>query len=291
MKLLLSTVVLSLLFPLACFAPSKEIVQLQRDMALLQDQVRTMQRAFDEKMAALTVLVEQTLDRVNKANTAVAVLESTVRDRLREQEKTLVAPVAGVSSKVDQMSDEFRFVREAIADMNSRVGKLQAQVVDLGNAVKIMQAPPPPPGESSVPAPSGVSAQALFSNAQRDQLGGNLDLALQQYQDYLRYFGNTDLAPVAQYSVGEIHYNKGDFDAALKAFDLVLERYPENQKTPDAMYMKGMALLKAGQRTAAAQEFRELLKRYPSGSLANRATAELKRLGYSATPPSSKKRR
>ena len=39
-------------FPTAAFAASKEIVELQRDLALLQEQVRTLQRAQDEKFSA-----------------------------------------------------------------------------------------------------------------------------------------------------------------------------------------------------------------------------------------------
>lgn len=278
-----------LLLPLAAHGQRKELVELQRDLALLQDQVRTMQRTLDEKMAALTVLIEQTLDRVNKANTAVAVLESGVRDRLQAQEKSLTEPVATIGTKVDQMADELRHVRESIADTNSRMGRLQAQVLDVGNAIKIMQAPPLPPGAASSAPPPGVSAEGLLNNARRDQLGGNLDLALQQYEDFLRYFGGTDLAPAAQYSIGEIQYNRGDYAAALAAFDQVLERYPDNPRTADAMYMKGMALLKSGQRTAAAQEFREMVRRFPSSPLASKANAELKSLGYSTTPGRKKK--
>jgi TolA-binding protein len=196
-------------------------------------------------------------------------------------------PVANLGTRVDQMAEEFRYVKESVTDMTARMGKLQTQIVDLGNAVKIMQAPPPPPGAET--PPPGLSAETLLNNARRDRLGGNLDLALQEYEDYLRYFGNTDLAPEVQYNIGEIYYNKGDLDSALKAFDMVLEKYPDNNKTEDALYMKGMTLLKSGQRTAAAQEFREQLKRFPSGQLAAKAKAELKKLGYSA--PTTRKRR
>ena len=45
----------------------------------------------------------------------------------------------------------------------------------------------------------------------RDRSGGNLDLALQGFQEYLRYYGNTDLAPNAQFYIGQIHYDKNEF--------------------------------------------------------------------------------
>ena len=62
---LLLTALSMALAPFA-FGASKEIQELQRDVALLQDQVRTLQRAQDEKFAAMQALVQQTLESVNR---------------------------------------------------------------------------------------------------------------------------------------------------------------------------------------------------------------------------------
>src|ERR1039458_8735753 len=61
-----------LICPSLTFAASKEIVELQRDLALLQEQVRSMQRSQDEKFSAIQVLVQQALDSANKTSTSVA---------------------------------------------------------------------------------------------------------------------------------------------------------------------------------------------------------------------------
>ena len=57
---------------------------MQRDIAQLQDQVRTLQSGFDQKMAALQTLVQQALDAGNKANTSVSVLNASVTQTLRQ---------------------------------------------------------------------------------------------------------------------------------------------------------------------------------------------------------------
>jgi TolA-binding protein len=276
--------------PLLCFGQRKEYVELQRDVALLQDQVRTLQRTVDEKMATLTVLVQQALDNINKLNTTVAVLDAGVRDRLKEQASSLVAPVAGIGAKVDTMASEFQNVKTSIEDMNSRLGKVQQQLVDLNNTVKVIQAPPaPPPTSAGGPAtsagpPSGLSAEALYANALRDKDGGNYDVALQEFSDYLKFFGTTEMAPNAQFYVGEICYRRGDLTSALTAFDAVLEKYSQNNKTLDAMYMKGQTLVKLGERNKGADEFRELIRTSPNSELAARAKAEMKKLGLTVTP-------
>ena len=48
--------------PALSFAASKEITELQRDVALLQQQLRDLQRSQDEKLSALLELTRQAVD-------------------------------------------------------------------------------------------------------------------------------------------------------------------------------------------------------------------------------------
>jgi len=269
--------------------PSKEIVQLQRDVALLDDRVRSLQRSIDEGMGALRALAQRTLDRVNAGNTANAVLQTTFKERLGQQEKSLLAPVASLGAKFDQMSSEFQAVRESISDLTARLKRLDQQIADLDNAVRVIKAPPPPPPavESQGGPPPGVSAQSLYQSATNDKLSGKLDLALQEFTDYLRYFGDTDLAASSQFYIGEIYYRKRDLLSALEAFDRVLEQYPKSDKAPDALYMKAMTLVKQGRRTRAVQELNKLIRDYPYSDLVSKAKAEVTRL---KTPKAVSKR-
>jgi TolA-binding protein len=279
------------LLPVVCPAVSKEMAELMRDVNLLQQQLTDLQQSQDEKLTRLTVLVQQTFDAASKANTAVAVLENNIRGSIQSQEKNVVAPVVGVGTKVDNMSSDVQALRGSMEEISSRLGKLQLQLTDLTKAVQAMQAPaPPPPAQSAQPGgaggPSGPPANLppaslLYDNARRDRMGGKLDLALQQFQDYLRYYTNTDLAPNAQFYIGDIHFAQGDFESALKDFDAVLEHYSDNSKTPDALFMKGKTLVRMGRPTQGAQEFRERIKRYPNHDLALQARAQLKSLGLS----------
>jgi len=289
-----------LLFPGLTFAASKEIVELQRDVALLQEQVRTLQRSQDEKLSAIQVLIQQALDAANKANTSVALLQNNLQQSTKEQQSKVGTAVVDMGAKIDALSTDFTALRESVTDIASQVGKLQQQMVDIGNAVRTIQAPAPAPpaepGAASVTGDTGpggtssvppVSASTLYANAMRDRSGGKPDLALQEFSDYLKYFGNTDLAPNAQYYIAEIHLGQNKLDDALQEFDMVLEKYPDNNKTPDALYQKGVTLKRMGKRTQGKQEFCELIKRFPANDLATRAKAQVKELGLtcgSATP-------
>ncbi|HUS07099.1 MAG TPA: tetratricopeptide repeat protein [Bryobacteraceae bacterium] len=291
MKLIRTSLFLSLLMPGAAF-PQKTgdvLKELQRDVAQQQDDIRRL----DKSITTLTEMVRQILERVDNTNKGLAVLENGMRDRLSEQSKNLVGPVAGLNSKVDQMTTEFQSVRVSMDDLTSRMKKLESQVTDVGNTLNVMKAPPaaPPPqgGGAATPSgpaaaaapPAGMSAKQVYDSAMRDRTGGNLDLALQGFTTYLQYYGTTDLAPNAQFYIGQILYDKNDFPGALQAFDAVLERFQENNKTPDAMYMKGMALLKSGQRTEAAKEFLNVIQKFPNSEVAPKARSQRRALGLS----------
>lgn len=272
------------------FAANKEMVQLQRDVAIMQDQIRTLQRTLDEKLAALTVLAQQTQDNSSKANSSVSGLQDVVSRGISSQ----LGPVMNVGTKVDSMGDEVRSLKDSLVELDSKLQRLDGKVTDLGNQFRIMQSPPAAPGAPGAPnasidapgnatPPSGMTAAKAYADAYRDKEAGNLDLALKEFQDYLQYYGNTERAPNAQYYVGEIYYQRSDMENAIKSFDLVLERFPENSKTPDAHYMKGMALLKSSQRNRAVQEFRALTEKYPRTDLARKAQAQLRALGLSTS--------
>ena len=277
--------------PNLTFAASKEIQELQRDVAQLQDQMNQLTRAQTDAFAGLKVLVQQALDASNKANTNLAVLENNIRQTLQSQEKGVAGPVANLSAKMDSMTNDVGVLRDSVSDISSRLNKLQQQIVDLGNAVRTMQAPAAPPPGAGAPGPGAAAgappmpATELWANANRDRLGGKFPLALQEYSDYVKYYGETDDAPAAQYYIGSIRFAQGNFDQAVTDFDQVLERYSDSPRTPDALYMKGLALVKLGQRTKGAQEFRELVKRFPGTEQSTKACSQLKGLGFSCGAP------
>jgi TolA-binding protein len=266
-----------LLSPLS-FGQNRQMVELQRDVADLQDKVHKLDSTFNEKMGSLNTLVQQCVDSIAKLNTSIAVLDSSLRDR----EAKLSEPLTATGAKVDQLSSEFQAVRVSVDDLSSRLGKLERTLVDLGNTMKVIASPPPPPGPApSAGPPQGLSADTLYANAMRDKDGGNSDMALQEFSDYLKYYRDTDTAPNAQYYIGEISYNRKDYETALKSFDAVLEQFPEgkNTKMLDAMFMKGRTLVLMGDKAGAVAEFRAVVKRAPTSELATKAKAQLATLG------------
>jgi tol-pal system protein YbgF len=274
-----------LLIPSLVLGANKDIVELQRDLATLQDQVRTLQSSFDQKQAANAVLLQQILDAANSAKSAVAVLDARINDKLEKQAVSVGQPIAVTSAKVDQMGNDFAGMKDTLADVVSRMSKLEQRLVELNNTIRTIQAPPPPTptGPTAGNGAPPIPPDTLYESAYRDKMGGKPDMALKGFNDYVQLYGDTDKAPSAQFWIGQIFFEQRDFPNAIKAFDQVLERWPANNKTPEAMLKKGQALVLMDKRTDGATEFRQVLTKFPRSDSAPKACSELKALGYNCS--------
>jgi tol-pal system protein YbgF len=117
----------------------------------------------------------------------------------------------------------------------------------------------------------------------RDITSGKYDLARQEFQDYLKYYSDTDLASNAQFYLGEIAYSQRSYEQAVTEYDRVLTNYPKSFKLAPARLKKGMALIELGQKNGGIRELREVVKRYPGTEEERRARAKLKELGVGVT--------
>src|SRR3954452_22589458 len=285
---------LTLLCSSYSFAVNKDLIALQRALEMRMD---GMQASFDKQLGVLT----ESLRTVQTDTRHNAELIASMQESLSGAVTRSLTPVTGLSTRVDAMSEDTKALRDALADLAARLERMDAKMTDLKNQLQIMQSPPPAPTATAIPGqpgasnipPMGMSAEKTYNDARRDQQTGNLDLAAQEYQQYLTYFPTTELAASAQYYLGEISYTRNDYKAPADAFDAFFEPYPSKPKTPDAKYLKGMALAKDGQRTKAVQELRSLIQTNPNSEQARKATQALndKRLFPSPSSAASHRNR
>ncbi len=286
-------------------AASKDIQELQRDIATLQELIKNLQKSQDQfqqsqndKLTELRVLVQQAINSASSADKAVNVIQSSVQQSMRDQEGKIQAPVAQVNSRLSSMGDDLKSVQQAVSDLTALVNKIQTQLTDANNALKVLQAPPAAP-----PAPAGgtgaggaappgdqppMSATDLFIRADGDRRANNNELALQEFASYVKYYPDTPQAAAAQFYIGYIRFLQGDWENAAAQLDLVAEKYPEDTtRAPQALYYEGLSLLKLNRKTDAAQPFRDVVKKYPNSSNAQPACEQLTNLTYKCPTPAS----
>jgi len=258
------------------------MIQLQQDVTRLIDTTNNIQNSLEQKNAVLKTLLEQSLDSVNKLNTGMGALSQTVQQ-----------VQAGTGARMDSMGTQLQAMVDNMDELKSRVGKLGQQMTDAQNTLQSVDAklgggPGTLPGTGAAPAgaqnpPAAAAAPApsadvLYASARRDFETGKYDLSRQEFQDYLKYYADTDLAGNAQFYLGEISYAQGDYSQAVTAYDRVLTNYPKSFKVAPARLKKGMALLEMGQQASAIRELREVVRRNPGTDEARRANAKLHEL-------------
>ncbi len=289
----------SIIGPRPAEAVAREIIDMQRDITTLLQGQKDMTTQMTTDHTVLKTLLEQASDNVGKLNASMGSVQKSVQD-----------VQANSGARLDTMSTQVQGLSDNLEEIKSRLGKLNQQLVDLQSAVQNIDAkisgnaptsttptssttpmsstvPPSPTGAVSSPAPASPaslaapapSADMLYSNGLRDITSGKYDLARQEFQDYLKYYNDTDLASNAQFYLGEIAYSQKQYQDAVSEYDKVLTNYPKSFKLAPAQLKKGMALIELGQKTAGVRELREVVRRYPGTEEERRARAKLKELG------------
>lgn len=288
----------SLVGPRPAEAVAREIIELQRDVTTLLQGQKDLSTQMTQDHTVLRTLVQQSADNVNGLNTTMGTLQKSVQD-----------VQANSGARLDTMSTQLQGLSDNLEEIKSRIGKLNQQLVDVQSAVQSIDAkvnggsaapagtapangttapPPSGPGGAAPSASAAPSADTLYSNGLRDITSGKYDLARSEFQDYLKYYGDTDLASNAQFYLGEIAYSQKQYQDAATEYDKVLTNYPKSFKLAPALLKKGMALIELGQKTAGIRNLRDVVKRYPGTEEERRARAKLKELGAAVTPVRSR---
>jgi len=290
----------SLIGPRPAQAVAREIIELQRDVTTLLQGQKDLSTQLTQDHTVMRTLLEQSNDTVGKLNGTMSGLQKSVQD-----------VQANSGARLDTMSTQVQGLSDNLEEIKSRLGKLNQQLVDLQNTVQSLDAkisggstpagavPTASPGAAAVqpaavaaPSAGGAmasaggpppSADTLYSNGLRDITSGKYDLARSEFEDYLKYYGDTDLASNAQFYLGEIAYTQKQYSQSVSEYDKVLTNYPKSFKLAPARLKKGMALLELGQKTQGIKELREVVKRYPGTEEERRARAKLKELGVAAS--------
>jgi TolA-binding protein len=240
-------------------AADRSILELQRDMALLQDQMRSIEQRMTAIQTMLQQIAQQTSENSTKSDARIDKLQITVEETIKSEVSKVAVPIAVASAKLDSVSSETSSLRDISGETARQLTSMRSQLDEINTALKALPvAPPPPSGDQPSVQPSKV-----FTDATRD-MNGKPEFALQEFADFVRMFPSDPLIPRAQFNIGQINFSQRAFDRAAEAFDSVVTRFPDDPSVPDAMYMKGLACVKGGHKAAAIEAFNMLVAKYPS---------------------------
>jgi TolA-binding protein len=226
--------------------PNREMLELQREMAQLDQKIGAVQQALEARLTAMAAQINANSDALQKFLAQVA----------QDQDRKLVPAIAQQGTRLDQFGGTLSTMQQALADLTASVNHLQTQVVDVGNAVKVISSP--------AAAPPKPPAADLLHAAQADRLGNKNDLAVQEYSEFLTLYPDAPEADLAQFELGLTHRATDDHEAAIRDFDTLAAKYAESKKLPEALYLKSKSLLSLKRAAAARAACADLRKKFPT---------------------------
>jgi tol-pal system protein YbgF len=196
-----------------------------------------------------------------------------------------------------ELDRRFQALQDQLAQIAALVGQNQRMLANLRGGRSAVSADTGggsgQPATTAAPAgagagtPTGASADSgaatggaamLYETAMQQYRRGAFGTARSGLEAFLSRYPDHELAPDAQYYVGETFAQQDDPEKALDAYARVLQLYPNSRRAPAALYKSGLLELKRGNVQDARTYFSRVVRGYPDSDEAGLARNQLAKL-------------
>jgi len=242
--------------------------------------------------------IEVLRQRVDQIEQRLAATEGTLKsqglvDLLRdiEQLKQDIAALRGQQEVLTyELEQAQKRQRDLYLDLDGRLRKLEAAAGGGGAAASPPAADAgaagpgaPGPGSPGAPARAPASVTDIGSeqrayDAALDQFkSGSYAAAIASFQQFVRAYPKSPLAPSAMYWAGNAQYAQRDFRGSIATQRQLIATYPDSQKVPDALLNIASCQTELKESAAARRTLEDLVVRFPSSEAAAKARQRLGR--------------
>lgn len=157
-------------------------------------------------------------------------------------------------------------------DLDSRLRKFETQAAaPAPEAATGTSAAPAQPAAD--PARESVDYEAALGHFK----AGRYKEAATAFAAFVQKYPDSQLAPNAQYWLGNAWYAQHDCKKAIEAQSVVTTKYPDSAKAPDAWLAMATCQQEMGNPTGAKRSLESLIAKYPSAPAAETARQRLKK--------------
>jgi tol-pal system protein YbgF len=202
-------------------------------------------------------------------------------DEVRRENRQLRGEIENLGHEIEQLK---RKQRDIYLDIDQRLSASPS-----GGGAAPAAVSPSAPSAGTGAGPPAVASRAPAGSIDRAQVEAEYQAAYdllspqqKRYQEAARAFAafldrhpQDELAPNAQYWLGEAHYVSQNNAEAQAAFEVVVDRYPASTKAPGALFKIGRLQQAAGRGDAARASYERILRDYPDSPAAGLARQRL----------------
>ena len=217
--------------------------------------------------------LEQRLERIESKDAALV-------DMFRDVE-LIKADIARLRGQYEVLTYELEQAqkrqKDLYLDLDSRLRKIEggpgaALAPDSGataaNAAAAPGAGAPRPGDTA-------SEQRVYDSALDQFKSGSYAAAIGNFQNFVRTYPKSPLAPSALYWVGNAQYAQRDFRGAIATQRQLIATYPDSQKIPDALLNVASCQLELADAPGARRTLEEIVAKYSGSEAAGKARQRL----------------
>ncbi|SOD40330.1 tol-pal system protein YbgF [Nitrosovibrio sp. Nv4] len=99
--------------------------------------------------------------------------------------------------------------------------------------------------------------------------------AISRFDKFIKNYPASNLAPSAQYWIGNSHYALRDFKSAVNAQEKLIKSFPDSAKAPDAMLNIASSQQEMSKKADARKTLQSLVAKYPGSEAAEKAKQRL----------------
>ena len=255
-------------------ATTAHLAEVNKSIVSITKTLEAVGGKFQTKVQEQDRHVEEIAKSLGQLQTEIGELTRAVHD-LRGAKDS--APKKG-NKQGKRSNEETRDSRVGQLHDPSQSGDTPAQGTE-PIAATSLNTTPAPVGEIP-PADQDGEIKQVYDRSLQQFKQGDLNGALQGFSDFLVQHPASDLAPNAQYWIGECWYGKKDFGRAIEAYDRVRISYPTSEKVPAAILKKAYAYLGMKDRKRASSTLRQVVDAYPRSPEAGKASEKLAQLKF-----------
>jgi tol-pal system protein YbgF len=224
-------------------------------------------------------------------NQQVSDLQASVQ-RLTGQNEQLTHRVGEFEDKIARMQKDFDYRICMLAQQQLGAGPDASADPSAPPPAPAMDcaathnAPPAPPPDSQVynagnpnalaPPPTAPDPHQQFNAAMALLAKAQYDEARAGFQAIIDANPDGDLAPQANYWIGDIAYVQKDYQGAARAFALEIKKYPTSDRAPESMLKLGQTLIAMGKKEEGCTTLAAIKEKFPKDPIDKKAVVARK---------------
>jgi tol-pal system protein YbgF len=243
----------------------------------------------------LQINMQPTLQRLNQSTVE---LEARLNDA-DEQTRTLQGLMQENQVRLDEMQRKLDEVQRMVAgDRGISVPRQPPPVREIGTpgtGEHVIMRPPEPARPPVTPIPEPVEEMDRppleprtglspgnetieYENARSSYRNENYELAIQQFNEFMRRYPDSQYSANAQYWKAHSHGNLGQYADAVREFSRLRALHPTSSSIPLAMYNEAAALTHLGRIAEAEALLERLVREHPDHAAAATAREDLRKI-------------